>query len=88
LQPVGTTFPGLQPVGTTFPGLQPVGMGFPGLQLRPVGMGGMIGFVVPGFVGFGFATFFAILVSFLPCQPGACRRAFSAREARAVDRGG
>jgi len=51
-------------------------------------MGGMIGFAAPVFFGFGFATFFAILVSFLPCRPGACRRACPAREARAADRGG
>jgi hypothetical protein len=53
--------------------LQPVGIGLPGL---------------PGFFGatFGFTTFFAIPVSFVPA--GARRRARSALETRAVDHGG
>jgi hypothetical protein len=63
---------------------QAVGMGLPGFP-QAVGIGGT-GAVVPGFFGFGFATFFAIPVSFNPA--GARRRACSALETRAVDRGG
>jgi hypothetical protein len=44
-------------------------------------------FMVSFFAVF-FAVFFAIAVSFPTCLAGACRRACSARETRAADRGG